>query len=396
MAHAWSGLDPTQSGDGGSYSLGATATANVPVTVSGVRVFAGATPGVRANRKGRLWTSTESQLAIATMPDSLTPGWTEHAFTAPVDLLAGQTVTVAYDTGGFYGELLAAFDAPVTSVDGAVTFLAGASAPHGNGSFTTSVGSYPDQASGSHVFYGVDLVYTPTGGDTPPVIESVRTAQDGPDVAVTISATDAEGGSLGYGVDWGDGTSDSGSSPVLGHTYDASGMLALLVRVTDSAGLIATVAVPLFVSLPTSGLDWQQLADWCTLQLVGTDLAPEFVVGPETKKHQMPDTLGFVTPTPGAGNQTEGVVQFPTFQVRIRTLAEYVPQALAQAQILDRALLFGDWSGPGGSIWGTQILSVDRTGGGPIPLMEDDAHDRVSVVCTYFAQEAIQIIGSTP
>lgn len=256
MAHAWSGPDPTQSADSGSYSLGATFVANSPITVTGIRVWAGASPGVRANRRGRLWSSAEAQLAIATMPDSLPVGWSEYDFTSPVDLTSGQQATIAYDTGGFYGEENDAFDAAVTSPDGLVTFLAGGTAPHGNGSFTTSVGSFPDVAASRHTFYGVDIIYTATGGNTPPTIIGMTVAADGLTVSSTINATDTEGlTGATYAWNWGDGLTTSGSANTAEHTYTDGGTYAVLGSVTDSGGLSAYAARPVAVGERGSGYD---------------------------------------------------------------------------------------------------------------------------------------------
>lgn len=248
MSHAWSGADPTQSSDNGSYSLGATFQANDAITVTGVRVWAGASPGVRASRRGRLWTTSEAQLAIATMPDTLPTGYSEYDFATPVDMTVGEQATVAWDTGGFYGELNAAFDNPVVSTDGAVTFLAGAAAPHGNGAFTTSVGQYPDVAAAQHTWYGVDIVYTITGGNTPPTIVGMTAVADGLTVTATINATDQEGlvGAT-YGIDWGDGATQSGSVNTASHTYEQDGTFAVLGSVTDSGGLSAFAARPVAV-----------------------------------------------------------------------------------------------------------------------------------------------------
>lgn len=142
-------------------------------------------------------------------------------------------------------------------------------------------------------------------------------------------------------------------------------------------------------------IDWQALADWCTATVAATDLPPAFVVGPETRKQQFPDTLGFINPTPGGAARSEGIERLPGFQVRIRTLAEYQSQALMQADLIDQALLFGDWGGPD-LVWGTRIVAIEHSGGEPVPLPQDDTHDRVSVVCSYLAHEVVQIVGSRP
>lgn len=274
MSHAWNGPDPTQSADGGSYSLGATFTANSPITVTGIRVWAGASPGVRANRRGRLWSDSQAQLAIATLPDSLPAGWSEYDFASPVDLTSGQQATIAWDTAGFYGEENGAFDAAVTSPDGLVTFLAAGTAPHGNGSFTTSVGAFPDVAASHHTFYGVDIVYTATGGNTPPTIVGMTAAVAGDTVTSVINATDQEGlTGATYTWDFGDGTVVSQSTNTATHTYVESGQYAVVGTVTDSGGLTsAPKGVPVFVVLPASGFDAQALTDAVVSMATGSGL----------------------------------------------------------------------------------------------------------------------------
>lgn len=263
MTFAWSGSDPTQSSDSGSYSLGATFVANVAITVTGIRVWEGASPGSLATRNGRLWSTSGSQLAIASMPSTLPSGWSEYSFVSPVNLAVNEQATIAYDTGGFYGELNHAFDSAVTSADMAVTFLAGSSAPHGNGSFTTSVGSFPDVAASQNTFYGVDIVYTVSGGGTPPTISGMTAVVAGATVTSTINAVGGSAGLSGatYKWDWGDGTTTSGSASSASHTYAESGAYAVLGSVTDIAGLSATAARPVFVVLPGSGFDAQGLTD---------------------------------------------------------------------------------------------------------------------------------------
>lgn len=301
MSNAWSGVDPTQSSDSGSYSLGATFTANVAITVTGVRVWAGATPGTRASRKARLWTTAEAQLGIATLPDDLPAGWSAYDLATPVDLDAGDMATVAWDTGGFYGEINDAFDNEVISADEAVTFLSGAEAPHGNGSFTTSVGSYPDVASSQHTYYGIDIVYTVTSGDnTAPTIGTVDVAATGATATVTINATDTEGlDGATYRVEWGDTTSTSGSSATLTHTYAASGLYPLLCQVTDSGGLTdfkAAVADIAVLSTPAHYATTRKVAvAWLTA--LGLNAAAEL----PTDQTLWADT-GFVTPTGSGGS----------------------------------------------------------------------------------------------
>lgn len=266
MAHAWNGSDPTQSADSGSYELGVEYVADSPVTVSAVRVWAGATPGAVASRRGRVWTTGGSLLGSAAMPTNLPSGWSEHPLDAPIDLVAGQHVVISYTTGGFYGELNHALDSAVVSADGLVTAVAGPAGVHGNGAFTTSVTLLPDHASGQNTFYGIDMVYTATGGNTPPSITAMTVTAVGRLATTVITATDTETlAGATYTVDWGDGTSPvSGAGDTQQHTYATVGTYAILGSVTDAGGLTASAARPITLTVLTDiapGFDAQVLTD---------------------------------------------------------------------------------------------------------------------------------------
>lgn len=140
-------------------------------------------------------------------------------------------------------------------------------------------------------------------------------------------------------------------------------------------------------------IDLSQVATWAATQIQYLDPPTQFVVGPEVPETEFPDTLGFITATPGPSGGMEDVERWGGFQVRIRTLYPYVNAALMQADVIDQALLFGP--DPYGPLWGTQIQGVQRSGGQPIPLLEDGPHQRISVICTYLAREIVRVPGAT-
>ena len=66
--------------------------------------------------------------------------------------------------------------------------------------------TYPDHASPQNTFYGIDIVYTATGGNTPPTIVGMTVVADGLSVTSTINATDNETlAGATYSWVWGDG-----------------------------------------------------------------------------------------------------------------------------------------------------------------------------------------------
>lgn len=130
------------------------------------------------------------------------------------------------------------------------------------------------------------------------------------------------------------------------------------------------------------------MAMWATAVLQGQPQAPRFEVGPPRPELEFPDNLGMITPMPGPGSTTEGLIDLPVFQIRVRGLAPYLLQLANQANILDQALVFGVYPA---NIWGTRILAVTRSGSGPVPINEDEANQRISYLCNYLVTEAISI-----
>lgn len=257
MSHGWNGPDPTQAADSSSYELGVEFVANAAVTVSAVRVWEGASPSDFPSRRGRLWSTAGALLGSAAMPTTLPPGWSEYTLDSPVDLTLGEHVVVSYSTGGNYGVVNHALDSGVVSADGLVTAAAAASGAHGNGAFITVPTSFPDHASPQNTFYGVDIVYTATGGNTPPTIVGMTVIADGLSVTSTINATDNETlAGATYSWNWGDGSNSSGlSSNTATHTYIAGGTYAVLGSVTDSGGLSAYAARPVTLVAAAAGFD---------------------------------------------------------------------------------------------------------------------------------------------
>lgn len=135
-------------------------------------------------------------------------------------------------------------------------------------------------------------------------------------------------------------------------------------------------------------IDAKLLALWLSALLTGQPQAPSFAVGPMRPELEFPDNLGIVTPMPGPGSGTEGLLDFPVFQIRVRGLQPYYGQLANQANMVDQALVFGLYPA---NIWGTRILAVTRSGSGPVPIDEDSVNQRISFMCNYLATEAISI-----
>jgi len=242
MALAWNGSDPVQVADTEDYELGVAYRTNGDITISHVRVWSGAGEEDITNRRARIWSSVGSQLAVITLPDNLTPGWTLHALDTPLEVTSGTTIVVSYMTGGNYGALSGALDNDVPSADGLVTALAASNAPGGNnGRFNETPGSFPSLGVGTHPFYGPDFQYTAgIGGNTAPRITDTSATATG--LVATAAATVEDDESLTgltLRIDWGDGQNSTVTYPTLSaqHTYTTAGTYPLLFRATDSDGL---------------------------------------------------------------------------------------------------------------------------------------------------------------
>lgn len=258
MSHGWNGADPTEQTDPASYELGTEfLVGSQAITITAIRVWAGPSgSGTVSSRMGRLWTTGGSQLGSAALPNTLPAGWSQYNLASPVVVQANMRVVVSYTTGGMYGALVHGLDSDVVSADGAVTAESGAHGTHGDGSFTTSVGSFPTNASNNNSFYGVDIVYNIGSGNQPPTITGMSVTAVGALATGVINATDPDT-LLGatYFFDWGDGTVTSGSSNTQTHTYTASGDYAVLGTVTDAFGLSAYKAAPIAILLPGNGFN---------------------------------------------------------------------------------------------------------------------------------------------
>lgn len=254
MPTGWSGADPVQQADGNDYELGECWLANVDVTLTAVRVWAGAGETNIVSRRAHIWTTGGALLATAVLPDDLPTGWSSYTLDTPVERPAGQRWVASYMTGGNYGALVDALaSSDVVSSDGAVTCQSTANAtPNGNGVFNTTPGSFPTTSPASRPFYGVDVVYDlGLGGNTAQVIVSATATTNQANATVTVVATDAEtlvGATYRY--DWGDGSAVTvTSAATASHTYAAEGLYGVLVSVTDAGGLADYAAVPVLVSI---------------------------------------------------------------------------------------------------------------------------------------------------
>lgn len=282
MSNGWGGADPVQVIDAGSYELGTEYVANQQITISAVRVWAGASPVDLPGRTGRIWTTAGFQLGSATMATTLPSGWSTYNLASPVTINAAQHFVVSFGTGGNYGAGSHYLDSDVTSGDGALTAVAAASSVHGNGIFNTSVGSFPASTNVAHFFYGADVVYTlGSGSDQPPVITGFTVTAVEALATATLNATDPDSDLSGaqYSFDWGDGHRSlnlpSGSAT---HTYATSGDYAVLGWVTDAGGqaTYGAASVEIDISPSVSSVDSNALLNAVMSHAISTGFFDRF------------------------------------------------------------------------------------------------------------------------
>jgi hypothetical protein len=262
MPFAWSGADPTVNVETETYELGTAQKANEDITITHIRVWSPSSPGPinLAGRTGTIWSTAGTVLSTVSLPITLTAGWTTHALSSPVERTTNQQWVVSFGTGGNYGFVFNGLTGDVVSSDGAVTSLGFAAAPGAvNGRYHGTPGEFPATGDAAHSFYGADIVYSlGLSGNSPPTVSALSLVDlDGTVTAVaTVSDVESLTGAL-VRFDWGDGASSVTTWPDVteSHTYAASGLYAVLCRVTDTGGLTGYKAAPVDVVLPVAGAD---------------------------------------------------------------------------------------------------------------------------------------------
>lgn len=128
-------------------------------------------------------------------------------------------------------------------------------------------------------------------------------------------------------------------------------------------------------------IDMVALAQW--LDAVPTELDLRFSASSRQEEFGRGDLVGQVTAQPGPGLILEGMGSVASFQIKAVAREHQEPALRVSAFQLDDALLFGPFPA---EVWGTRVISVDRLGGEPSSLPEDEL-DRVAYVCSYIAYE---------
>lgn len=240
MTNGWAGADPNQVDEPGSdYELATRFTANADITISAIRVWATASVNIN-NRNAYIWTTAGVVQRTIDIDDTLpTSGWSTYNLATPLDIADGASFDVSYSARQYYGAVAGGY--PAASSDGDVTAIAGR--------FEATIGLFPTNATNS--FYGIDIVYALTGGNQPPEITGLQLQSAGTDVIGTVTLTDETPATVSLSWDWGDGYVIGTGPGVLtsSHTYDESGLYAVMVTATDAQGLQDSYAVAVQITI---------------------------------------------------------------------------------------------------------------------------------------------------
>lgn len=252
MTNGWDGADPLQQDDGlTSYELATRFTANANITITGIRVWAGTSLNV-SGRNARLWTTAGVLQRTVDIDDTLPAGWTTYTLVSALDITSGSSFDVSYTTTRYYGAITG--DYPNPSSDSNITATSGRF-------IESSAGVFPTTPTTN--FYGIDIVYSLTGGNLPPVITGMTILKSDMTVQPTITLTDESPSTITALWDWGDGTTTNTGAGVLTsmHTYSTAGNYAVMVTVTDNGGLTDTFASAVFITAAGEATDNEEWFD---------------------------------------------------------------------------------------------------------------------------------------
>lgn len=108
--------------------------------------------------------------------------------------------------------------------------------------------------------------------------------------------------------------------------------------------------------------------------------------GPREPEYGVGDNVAVITPSQGPALDLEGVGDWSVFQTKLVGKEHQYDDLQKSAFEADRQLV-RELTLPA-DLWGTRVVTVDRVGGQPDMLQEDE-HDRIAFVCSYLVHELI-------
>src|SRR5215471_13170095 len=191
------------SGDSASIEVGVKFTSAAAGTATGIRFYKASTN--TGTHIGNLWTATGQLLASATFTNETASGWQQVNFSQPVPLNKNTTYVASYfapnghysqDGSYFYTTPPLGTAPTITNVDSPPLHALRNTNGVVNGLYTHAGTSTFPTSSADASNYWVDVVFSPTAGQTPPGTPTGVTATAGnASAAVTWTAPANSGGS---------------------------------------------------------------------------------------------------------------------------------------------------------------------------------------------------------
>ncbi len=155
--------------DPNAVDLGVKFQASSNGSIIGIRFYKG--PQNTGTHTGDLWTTSGTLLASATFTNETASGWQQVNFSSPVSITAGTTYIASYETT--VGEYSADANYFTNSLTNGPLTAPSSSASGGNGVYAYgSSNPFPNNTfSASN--YWVDVVFSPSATQTPPVLSNV-------------------------------------------------------------------------------------------------------------------------------------------------------------------------------------------------------------------------------
>jgi hypothetical protein len=179
----WNNATPQGASDApdtSAVNLGVQFQASSDGMISGVRFYKESDN--TGTHIGSLWTSTGTLLASGTFSGESASGWQELDFSSPVPVTAGTTYVASYHTNtGHYAYTTSGLGSAVTN--GPLTALAS------GGVFAYGSGNGFPSSSYNASNYWVDMVYSPTTGNTPPTVTTATPSPNSTGNPVSVAPT---------------------------------------------------------------------------------------------------------------------------------------------------------------------------------------------------------------
>ncbi len=233
--------------DGGpdkAVELGVKFRADVTGTITGVRFYKSATN--TGTHTAHLWSGSGTSLATATFSGETASGWQQVNFTTPVAITANTVYVASYhSTSGHYSDDENYFS---TGVDRAPLHALADGVSGVNGAYAYGSASKFPNLSFNSSNYWVDVVFTPSGGDTTaPTVTTFTIPSTANTLTVPISSFTATDnvGVTGYMVNESATTPSaaaagwSATAPA-SYTFASAGSKTLYSWAKDAAGNIST------------------------------------------------------------------------------------------------------------------------------------------------------------